>query len=770
MKPRAPMARPMTTTPTCATHRQHESEAPARQHVAPRAYPILIRGPEFRSAALTHEKPGQITKKRRFLLGFRPVMRVGPRRRRAADLRSRGSAYPELPERPDLPEATACVGQETCVDDGCGRRDTNGQQCSVARPFLDDLRQRRRQERARDARGGGRAGGCVGRDEPAARAAGTAPAPPASASPRRPAGRRRSRRPARGSTPRPSGSSAAAERDVERALLLVRAAPGAQRDRARLRLDQHEHPPRGRDGVAQPRRPDHHDRRAPFRPAQHGRQRRRAAERARKQGSLDAHLPSSGRETYHERADIHDVLRSARPGGAARQDRRQGAVAAPPRRGRVARAEGDRRDDRSAGDRCARAARTLPMTLAAPGALTTVEGAARALAAAPWPEGFASALAREIDTLVPEPGARYAVRSSASIEDQAGVLAAGLFLSRVDVARGEVLEAVRAGARVRALPGGRRLSGAARAGHRPPRLRGADSRVHRGRGGGRGRVRPRARRSRRRSRCRPERRRRSTTRARARIEQAVRALASTHGAVELEWVVSRRPADVPAAAAPAIAGAHAGARRGDGRAAVVRSAVRGQGSRPERHGLALGRGPQSAAAVARSGGPGVAGRRAVQDRPAPARGRRVPVLRHRSDVGDHADWRRRRPARPVGGGAAASGASDADAGAGAGDLRRHLPAAVRRRAAELARRDAACWRRSCAAAGSIRRRCCPSCCRAFRRRRRSGRGARARWRRRSIPSCARRRWRRTWRSSATRRRAGTSPRRPGASGRRRSSG
>jgi phosphohistidine swiveling domain-containing protein len=86
----------------------------------------------------------------------------------------------------------------------------------------------------------------------------------------------------------------------------------------------------------------------------------------------------------------------------------------------------------------------LPSTLNAPGALTTVEGAARALAAAPWPEGFASTLAREVDTLVPEPGARYAVRSSASIEDEAGVLAAGLFLSRIDVARGEVLEAVRA--------------------------------------------------------------------------------------------------------------------------------------------------------------------------------------------------------------------------------------------------------------------------------------------------------------------------------------
>src|SRR3954465_9555879 len=89
----------------------------------------------------------------------------------------------------------------------------------------------------------------------------------------------------------------------------------------------------------------------------------------------------------------------------------------------------------------------LPSTLTAPGALTTVEGAARALAVAPWPAGFATTLAREVDTLVPEPGARYSVRSSASIEDEAGVLAAGLFLSRIDVDRGEVLGGGGAGAR-----------------------------------------------------------------------------------------------------------------------------------------------------------------------------------------------------------------------------------------------------------------------------------------------------------------------------------
>jgi pyruvate,water dikinase len=85
----------------------------------------------------------------------------------------------------------------------------------------------------------------------------------------------------------------------------------------------------------------------------------------------------------------------------------------------------------------------LPATLAAPDALAEIDEAARALGSAPWPEGFAETLAREVDTLGPEPGCRFAVRSSAALEDQAGALAPGLFLSRVDVARGEVLAAVR---------------------------------------------------------------------------------------------------------------------------------------------------------------------------------------------------------------------------------------------------------------------------------------------------------------------------------------
>ena len=179
----------------------------------------------------------------------------------------------------------------------------------------------------------------------------------------------------------------------------------------------------------------------------------------------------------------------------------------------------------------------LPSTLNAPGALTTVEGAARALAAAPWPEGFASTLAREIDTLVPEPGARYAVRSSASIEDEAGALAAGLFLSRIDVARVEVLEAVRAvlgsaispaviaylaqhglcsdnlgfAVLIHEFVEGEANGAAAFDPARgdPPTIEVQAGRAHTIEGA-----------------------------ARARLEEAARAVAKTNGAVELEWVVS----------------------------------------------------------------------------------------------------------------------------------------------------------------------------------------------------------------------------------------
>ena len=315
-----------------------------------------------------------------------------------------------------------------------------------------------------------------------------------------------------GNTPRPSGSSARRDRHVERALLLVRATPGAHRDRARLRT----RPARAPAPRSRRRRPATAAR-SPRRGARPSVQRSTAANvgalpsAPESKGPLTPIFLLRGRKPImSEPTSMTFCVRlgpGAPPdkiGGKARSLLRLAEAGLPVPKAIVV------TTDLLASLRAG--GPHLPMTLAAPGALTTVEGAARALAAAPWPEGFAYALAREIDTLVPEPGARYAVRSSASIEDEAGVLAAGLFLSRDRRRARRGAGGGACGARVRALPGGGRLSRAARAGHRPPRLRGADSRVHRGRGGGRGGVRSRARRSRRRSRCRRERRRRSKTR------------------------------------------------------------------------------------------------------------------------------------------------------------------------------------------------------------------------------------------------------------------
>jgi rifampicin phosphotransferase len=86
----------------------------------------------------------------------------------------------------------------------------------------------------------------------------------------------------------------------------------------------------------------------------------------------------------------------------------------------------------------------LPPTPAAPGALAAIAQASRALAARPWPDGLIETLTAMLRTLAPEPDARFAVRSSASIEDGAGTLAAGLYLSRLDVPGDGVPEAVRA--------------------------------------------------------------------------------------------------------------------------------------------------------------------------------------------------------------------------------------------------------------------------------------------------------------------------------------
>ncbi len=86
----------------------------------------------------------------------------------------------------------------------------------------------------------------------------------------------------------------------------------------------------------------------------------------------------------------------------------------------------------------------LPATPKVPGALAAIAQASRALAARPWPDEFIETLTAMLRTLAPEPDARFAVRSSASIEDGAGTLAAGLFLSRLDVPADGVPDAVRA--------------------------------------------------------------------------------------------------------------------------------------------------------------------------------------------------------------------------------------------------------------------------------------------------------------------------------------
>ncbi|HZL16274.1 MAG TPA: PEP/pyruvate-binding domain-containing protein, partial [Polyangia bacterium] len=78
------------------------------------------------------------------------------------------------------------------------------------------------------------------------------------------------------------------------------------------------------------------------------------------------------------------------------------------------------------------------------GTLAAIGAVAAALAARAWPAGFVEELTGGLADLDPSPDARFAVRSSAAVEDRAGALAAGLFLSRLDVPRHAVPEAVRA--------------------------------------------------------------------------------------------------------------------------------------------------------------------------------------------------------------------------------------------------------------------------------------------------------------------------------------
>jgi pyruvate,water dikinase len=87
----------------------------------------------------------------------------------------------------------------------------------------------------------------------------------------------------------------------------------------------------------------------------------------------------------------------------------------------------------------------LPPTLAAPDALAALARAQEALARADWPAGFPDELARALAALgADDADLRLAVRSSATIEDDAQGLAPGLFTSRLDVAPADLPAAVRA--------------------------------------------------------------------------------------------------------------------------------------------------------------------------------------------------------------------------------------------------------------------------------------------------------------------------------------
>jgi phosphohistidine swiveling domain-containing protein len=85
----------------------------------------------------------------------------------------------------------------------------------------------------------------------------------------------------------------------------------------------------------------------------------------------------------------------------------------------------------------------LPATFADEGAIAAAQDAAAALAGAPWPAGFEAELASAVARQGGGPAARFAVRSSAALEDRADALGAGIFLSRTDVPARDVATAVR---------------------------------------------------------------------------------------------------------------------------------------------------------------------------------------------------------------------------------------------------------------------------------------------------------------------------------------
>jgi pyruvate,water dikinase len=89
----------------------------------------------------------------------------------------------------------------------------------------------------------------------------------------------------------------------------------------------------------------------------------------------------------------------------------------------------------------------LPRRLAGAADLAALDDARRAFLDAPFPAGFAAELDAQLDRIVEAGGAarpaRFSVRSSFAREDHGDGVAAGVYLSRVGVARGEVAAAVR---------------------------------------------------------------------------------------------------------------------------------------------------------------------------------------------------------------------------------------------------------------------------------------------------------------------------------------
>ena len=510
-------------------------------------------------------------------------------------------------------------------------------------------------------------------------------------------------------------------------------------------------------------------------PARERRQRRRAAERTGEQWT--AHEGRDGSMTARARqADEprHELLRAAR----ARTRRRTESAA------RRARCSASRRSgspvppaivvttDLFAALRAD--GPPLPATLTEPDALATHRARRpRARRRRPGPRRSPQTLAREVDTLVPEPGARFSVRSSASIEDEAG--AAGG--RSVPVARRRrARRGARGGARrarLRAVAGRRRLPRPARPARGRPGLRGAHPPVRRRRRGRRRRLRPRRPRSRRPSRSTPA----TRTALKSGAAQAPRrtplrtlgaALRRHRGRVGR----GRRRAHLPPAPPlPPPTGkplASATVPIARGRASSARAPSRRRGTL---RGSELADWHWDAAHNPLPLSPAQAGLVALVDERCKTGLRQRVVggyLFYATDPGSSTTPIEPAEAlRALGESAArAARAADADAGAGARDLHRRLPAAVRRRAAERAREA----RRAggVPAPPRVRSHAAPAQA-AHRRAVRGDRAGAPRARARDARSRARRAGRRsppTSRSSATRRRAGTSPRRPGARRRR----